>query len=215
MEHKQEHKLVDDLKWRYACKKFDPSKKLSEEEVDDLLEVLRLTASSYGIQPWKFLLVKNPSLREQLVPAAFGQAQVKDASHLIILCRPAELNEKIIDDYITDICRVRNQTPEDLSAFKSMITKVVEKDEDKKVNWAKNQIYIALGTLLTACATMKIDSCPMEGFVPSKVDEILGLDSLGLKSVVLCPVGYRAEDDKYISIKKVRYQTKDVIKVIE
>ena len=208
-------KIIEDLNWRYACKKFDASKKLDQEQVDTLLESLRLTASSYGIQPWKFLLVRNKELREKLVGAAYNQAQVKDASDLIILCRPAEINEKIMEDYVNDICRVRDQKPEELEGFKKMIMNVANKEEAWKVNWAKNQIYIALGTLLTTCAAMRIDSCPMEGFVPSKVDEILELEKMGLKSVLLCPAGYRASDDKYIDIKKVRYQSKDVVRIID
>lgn len=209
------NQITEALNWRYACKKFDPNKKLTEDQLNTLIESLRLTASSYGIQPWKFVVVKNMQIREKLVSAAFNQHQVKDASDLLVLCRPAELDAGIIDSYVADICKTRDQKPEDLDGFRNMMLKVVEKDEDKKVAWAKNQIYIALGTLLTACAVMKIDSCPMEGFLPSQFDEILELDKLGLKTVLVCPVGFRADDDKYIDVKKVRYSQEEVVRIIE
>tara|TARA_Y100000385_G_C12987659_1_gene591386 strand:+ start:538 stop:1173 length:636 start_codon:yes stop_codon:yes gene_type:complete len=209
------HQIIDDLNWRYACKKFDPTKKLTEEQLNDLLDSLRLTASSYGIQPWKFVVVKNAEKREQLIGAAYKQRQVADASDLLVLCRPAELDASVIDSYIDDICKTRDQNKEDLEGYRNMMVKVVEKDEPVKVAWAKNQIYIALGTLMTACAAMRIDSCPMEGFSPKQFDEILELDKLGLKSVLVCPVGFRASDDKYIDVKKVRYSKDEIVTVIE
>ena len=209
------HQIIDDLNWRYACKKFDPTKKLTEEQLNDLLDSLRLTASSYGIQPWKFVVVKNAEKREQLIGAAYKQRQVADASDLLVLCRPAQLDASVIDSYIDDICKTRDQNKEDLEGYRNMMVKVVEKDEPVKVAWAKNQIYIALGTLMTACAAMRIDSCPMEGFSPKQFDEILELDKLGLKSVLVCPVGFRASDDKYIDVKKVRYSKDEIVTVIE
>ena len=208
------HQIIENLNWRYACKKFDTSKKLTEDQLNDLLEALRLTASSYGIQPWKFVVVKNAQMREALVSAAFKQRQVADASDLIVLCRPADIDASIIDSYIDDICKTRDQKREDLDGFRNMMLRVVEKDEEVKISWAKNQIYIALGTLMTACAAMKIDSCPMEGFSPKQFDDILGLEALGLKSVLVCPVGFRAEDDKYIDVKKVRFSKDEVVTVI-
>lgn len=209
------HQFIEDLNWRYACKKFDPTKKLTEAQLNDLLDSLRLTASSYGIQPWKFVVVKNVEKREQLVGAAYKQRQVADASDLLVLCRPAELDAKIIDDYVDDICKSRGSNREGLEGYRNMMLKVVEKDEPVKVAWAKNQIYIALGTLMAACAAMRIDSCPMEGFSPKQFDEILELDKLGLKSVLVCPVGFRAEDDKYIAEKKVRFSREESVRIIE
>jgi nitroreductase / dihydropteridine reductase len=207
--------IIEDLNWRYACKKFDPTKKLTDEQLNCLQEALRMTPSSYGVQPWKFLLVNNTDLREKMVEAAYNQRQVADASHVFVLCRPKNIDEKIIDSYLQDIIRVRGGDLEGLAGFRSMLMKVVEKPDEVKIAWAKNQIYIALGNLMTVCAAMRIDATPMEGFSPTKIDEILGLDQKGLKSVLLCPVGFRAADDKYISIKKVRYQLKDVLEVID
>lgn len=206
--------ILDDLKWRYACKKFNADKRISDSDFDTIIEALILTASSYGIQPWEFVVVENKELREELVGASYNQAQVKDASHLIVLCRPEKIDEELMDGYIQNICDVRDQKPEELEAFKKMIMNVTKKEDAQKAAWAKNQIYIALGNLLTVCATMRIDTCPMEGFVPSKVDEILGLEKMGLKSVLLCPVGYRADDDKYIDIKKVRHPKEKIVRTL-
>ncbi len=206
--------LIESLKWRYACKEFDKTKKIPKDQLDNILEGLVLTASSYGAQPWEFVVVKNEQLREKLVGACYNQAQVKDASDLIVMCRPKVIDEAFLDGYIANICQVRDQQPSELAGLKGMIMHTINKTEDQKAHWAKNQIYIALGNLLTLCASMKIDSCPMEGFVPSKVDEILGLEQMGLKSVVICPIGYRADSDKYSGLKKVRQSLDKVVKII-
>lgn len=196
--------IIESLNWRYACKKFDASKKLTDEQANLLLESMRLTASSYGLQPWKFVVVKNEELREKLVAASWNQAQVKDASHLFVLCAPLKVDEAFVDNYLQTQADIREQNVEDLAGFKKMLMMIANMDDEKQKAWAKNQIYIALGTLLTTCADMKIDSCPMEGFKAKEYDEILGLEKLGLRSVVVCPVGYRAEDDKYAGLAKVR-----------
>ncbi|MBC75483.1 MAG: NAD(P)H-dependent oxidoreductase [Halobacteriovoraceae bacterium] len=207
--------IIEDLKWRYACKKFDPEKKLSEEQVDALLESLRLTASSYGLQPWKFILVKNEKLREELVAASYGQQQVKDASHLIVMCEKEEIDEAHVDAYMKDICETRGVEADSLAGFKKMLIKmIVQQPAEKRLVWAKNQIYIALGTLLTVCANLKIDSCPMEGFKPNEVDKILGLHEKDLRSVLLCPVGFRADDDVYTEKLKVRFKKDEVVEIL-
>ena len=206
--------IVDSLKWRYACKEFDQDKKITDSDFDKISEALVLTASSYGIQPWEFVIVKNKNLREQLVSASWSQAQVKDASHLIVMCRPEKIDEALMDAYIQNISNVRGTELAELEGFKKMIMSVVKKSEDWKKSWAINQIYIAMGNLLTVCAEMKIDSCPMEGFLASKYDEILGLSDMGLKSVLVCPVGYRSSNDKYADLVKVRHPKDKLVKII-
>lgn len=201
--------IIKDLEWRYACKKFDSTKKVSEEDFNKLLESLRLTASSYGLQPWKFVVVENTELREKLVAASWNQEQVKDASHLIVLCSPT-VDEAHIDRYLEDQAKTRNQNIEDLAGFKKMLMMIANKSPEDQYIWAKNQVYIALGTLLTVCANLKIDSCPMEGFKAKEYDEILGLKDMGLTSMVVCPVGYRAADDKYGGLAKVRFPIEDL-----
>ena len=205
------HKIIESLNWRYACKKFDSSKSISDEDFNTLLESLRLTASSYGIQPWKFVVVKNQDKREELIGASYNQRQVAEASHLIVLCAPIEIDEALIDSYLADTAKTRGLDVSELAKFKKMLMSIPRKPEEWKKAWAKNQIYIALGNLLTVCAEMRIDSCPMEGFSPAKYDEILNLKEHGLRSVVACPVGYRHSEDKYIEVKKVRFPNSHLV----
>ena len=203
--------IIESMQWRYACKKFDPTKKLTDEQFNTLLEAMRLTASSYGMQPWKFIVVEDPALREKLVEASWNQAQVKDASHMIVFAAPKVIDEAFVDAYMADTAKTRGQEVTELEGFKKMIMSITKKTPEAQYAWAKNQIYIALGTLLSACADLRIDSCPMEGIQPAKYDEILGLDKLGLTTMVACPVGYRHEDDVYITKKKVRFPLEDLV----
>lgn len=206
--------IVEDMQWRYACKKFDPSKKIKDKDMNALLEALRLTASSYGLQPWSFVHVKNTDLREQLVEHCWGQKQVVDASDLIVLCAKLNHTESEVDAYIADTAKTRGLSVEDLEGFKKMLMMTVNWDEAKKKAWMDKQVYIAMGTLLTACANMRIDSCPMEGFKPSEADRVLKLKEMGLRSVLLCPVGYRSADDAYADKPKVRFQASEIIKTL-
>ena len=203
-------KIIEDLNWRYACKQFNAEKKISDKDFNTLLESLRLTASSFGLQPWKFVVVENQALREELVGASWNQEQVKDASHLIVLASPSNFDEKFVTDYVEDMAKTRGQDISELDGFKKMLMMIPNKSAEDQYNWAKNQVYIALGNLMTACAQMRIDSCPMEGFQAKKYDEILGLDKMGLRSMVVCPVGYRHTDDKYPNLKKVRFSLEEL-----
>jgi len=205
------NKIIEDLNWRYACKKFDASKKISDKDFEIILESLRLTASSFGLQPWKFVVVKNVELREKLVAASWNQQQVKDASHLIVLCAPSYLDEKFVTDYVEDTAKTKNVDVSELAGFQKMLMMIPNKKIEDQMIWSKNQIYIALGNLLNTCAQLRIDSCPMEGFKPSEYDQILGLGEFGLKSVLVCPVGYRDSADKYITQPKVRYPLNQLV----
>lgn len=205
------NKIIEDLNWRYACKEFDSNKKISDEDLDTILESLRLTPSSFGLQPWKFVIVENTELRTQLVDASWNQKQVSEASHLIVLCAPTLLDEDFVTDYIADTAKTRGQSIDELEGFKKMLMMIPNKDAAGQMTWSKNQIYIALGNLMTTCASLRIDTCPMEGFQPAKYNEILGLDKLDLTAVLVCPIGYRSESDKYASLKKVRYSKEDLV----
>lgn len=210
-------KVLESLKWRYATKKFDPNKKLNESQIQGILEVLNLTPTSYGLQPLKFIRVKNAEIRNKLVEHSWNQKQVADASDLIIICIEDHLTENAIDQYIDRIADLRNQDKNQprFESFKSMLMKIVEwSDEDYK-NWARKQAYIALGNLMTSCAVEKIDACPMEGFDPVKYDEVLGLRKIGLHSVLVCPVGFRSEEDANSEMAKVRKQHHEIIIEIE
>ena len=205
--------IIEALEWRYAVKKFDNTRKVPDEKLKVILEALRLTATSYGLQLMKFVVVEDPAARAKLVEAAYQQKQVQDASHLIILCRNNEVSEKDIEEYIQNISNTRavETSSPGLEAFKKGMLNILEWPESRRENWMINQIYIALGTLLTTCAIEKIDACPMEGFIPHEVDEILALEKENLNAVLICPIGYRSPDDHHQSNKKVRKAEEDII----
>lgn len=200
-----EEKLLSALNFRYAVKKFDAEKKLSSLQIETLLESARLTATSYGLQLMKIVVVENVELRKQLVNCSFDQQQVKDASHLLILCRERDLELKHFENYVNQVAETRSQDPESLEGFKNMmVNSILTKSEEEQEIWLEKQVYINLGNLLTACAILGIDSCPMEGFIPEEYDRILGLEEKNLASVLALPIGYRAADDKNAKLKKVR-----------
>lgn len=200
------------LNWRYATKKFDPAKKLSDQELKRLLNVLRLSPSSFGLQPWKFIVITDPQLRKELRKAAWDQPQITDASCLIVLCVKTDMDALYIQDFVKRIAKVRKIQPETLNAYQDMMLgflKALRADEVS--HWMTKQVYIALGVLLNECAHLRIDACPMEGFDASKFDEILKLKQIGLHSAVLCSVGYRAADDMYANLPKVRFEEHEVV----
>ncbi|GGW70213.1 nitroreductase [Winogradskyella epiphytica] len=197
--------IIDKLKWRYATKKFDSTKSLSEEKINILKEAFNLTALSFGLQILKLVVVEDREVRKRLVESAYGQPQVIDASHLLILCIQNEIDENVVEEHFETVKNIR-QTPDSiLTPFKSQLKSTInEMPKVKKVDWATRQAYIALGNLMTVCAVERIDSCPMEGFNPITLGTALGLDDLGLRAVLLLPVGYRADDDMFADFKKVR-----------
>ncbi len=203
--------MNNDLNWRYATKKFDSSKKISKQELDELLEVLRLSPSSCGLQPWKFVVVHDPVLRKELKPHAHNQPQITDADTLIVFCALKNIDEKYVKRFIDSIVQVRAVPKESLAGYEQMMLDLIKgKGPEEIVQWMKQQVYIALGFFLAECSHRKIDACPMEGFDPKKFDEILELPKAGLESVVLCTIGYRASDDHYAALKKVRFDKNEV-----
>lgn len=204
--------IIDALQWRYATKKFDPSKKISEIDLHELLEAARLAPSSYGLQPWGFVVVTDPALRKQLREHAWNQAQVEDASHLIVLCARTDVNEAFVKQYIETIVKTRNVPRESLKGGEDMILGFVKGETPESlVAWAQKQVYLALGILLESAALKRIDACPMEGFDPAKFDEVLGLKKHNMTATVLCTLGYRAADDHAAKHMKVRFAAGDVI----
>lgn len=209
------HQIIQDLNWRYATKKFDPEKKISQQDLEVLMESLRLVPTSYGLQPLKFLLVEDKSIREKLVSASFNQKQVAEASHLIVICSFRELKEDDVDLYMETIAETREQNLESLANFKTNLLKFARnKEETALQEWMDRQAYIALGQLLHTCAALKIDATPMEGFKPEEYDDILGLKERNLKSVLVCPVGYRHPDDPNLNRKKVRKSISNLFEII-
>ncbi len=200
------------LMWRYATKKFDPSKKLSTEQLDTILEALRLSASSYGLQPWKFIVVTNPEIRAKLRAAAWNQAQITDASQLIVLAVQKNVDAAYVDRFVATVAKVKNVPVDALKGYADMMKGSASSRTPEGVKeWSSRQVYIALGTALTAAAVSGIDACPMEGFDTKQFDDILGLEKLGLESRVLLPVGFRAADDESAQSPKVRFSKGEVV----
>jgi nitroreductase/dihydropteridine reductase len=197
--------LLEGLKWRYATKKFDRTKKIGESDLNAIKEAVQLSASSYGLQLYKVLFITNPEVREQLKAVAFGQPQITDASHLVVFCNYSNLNDDHVDEYIENIAKTRSMKFEDLQDFgKVMKGSINAKSSEMQDAWTAKQTYIALGTLLAATSEMKIDACPMEGFNAAEFNKILGLEKQNLNAAVIATIGYRSEDDGFQHLKKVR-----------
>ncbi|MBY0425966.1 MAG: NAD(P)H-dependent oxidoreductase [Cytophagales bacterium] len=197
--------IIEKLQWRYATKKFDPTKKLSEEQVNRLLHAINLTPTSMGMQVYSVVVVEDPEVRAKLRAASNNQAQVTDASHFLLFVRPAKVTDDWADAHAQNIINIRGVAPESVEGFRNSMKNIVSKLTDEKAEvWTSKQIYIALGVLMTACAAEGIDACPMEGFNAHQYDEILGLPALGYHAVVAAPIGYRSVEDKYATLPKVR-----------
>ncbi|GAA4070691.1 NAD(P)H-dependent oxidoreductase [Flavobacterium cheonanense] len=207
--------FIKDANWRYATKKFDATKKISSEDLASLKEAIRLTASSYGLQPYKVLIVENPELRAQLQPVSWGQSQIVDASHLLVFANIINFGEKEIDATINNMATTRNLPLEALQGYGDfMKSKLVSLPEDVKNTWTSKQTYLALGNLLNAAAELKIDVTPMEGFEPEKYNEILGLEKLGLNASLVATIGYRHEEDATQHYAKVRKSEEELFVTI-
>ncbi|WP_026811655.1 NAD(P)H-dependent oxidoreductase [Arenibacter latericius] len=203
---------IKKLEWRYAVKKFDSNQLLSAEKVEILENAFNLTATSFGLQPIKLVIIQNKELQNKLVDHSYGQQQVGQASHLFIICIEKKIDKEFIHNYFNRVKQIRNTADEILEPFQGALVDEFSKKEREEVRvWATNQAYLALGTLLTVCAMEGIDSCPMEGFDPSAYDKLLGLEKDKLTSVLILPVGYRAKDDMFATFKKVRKNLKDSI----
>lgn len=215
LEVKEKSNYIEDLNWRYATKKFDTEKEISQEDLNTLLESIQLSASSYGLQPYEVIVVKDPETREKLKAAAWNQTQITDASYLLVFANLKSVNKSYLDSYLDNIAETRNLSREDLQGMEDMIKNTtLQLPSEQQETWAAKQAYIALGNLLSAAASMKIDTCPMEGFDAQKFDEILGLENKNLTTAVIAPVGYRSEEDQYQHLTKVRKSKSDLIEII-
>jgi nitroreductase len=210
-----ENQILDAMKWRYAIKKFDPSKKLTNEQVEGLMEIVRLSASSFGLQPWHFVVVSNQVIKLKLQEAAFGQAQLADSSHVVIFTHKLNIMTAL-DDYVASTAANRGVSIDELDGMKKYMTgSLTAKPEPERVPWMARQPYIALGTLLEAAALEKIDVCPMEGFSVDQFNKILGLTEKGLSAVCIATLGYRFADDPVASQPKNRLSAKEAITYIK
>ena len=205
--------LLDALQRRYATKKFDPAKKIPPSDWAALEQALILTPSSYGLQPWKFVVITDPALKAKLRPASWNQSQIEDCSHLVVFLAKEDITEADVDRFVARIAEVRGVTPESLAAYKGfMMGDLVNGARHAIIGeWAARQAYIALGNFMTSAALLDIDTCPIEGLEPAKYDEILGLKGTGYRTLAACPAGYRSADDKYAGVPKVRFEAADLI----
>jgi nitroreductase len=204
--------LLASLEWRYATKAFD-TRKLPDATWAALEESLRLAPSSYGLQPWKFIVVNDPALRAKLRPVSWNQSQVTDASHLVVFARRTEVTETDVNEFFNQMVSERGADATKLEPYRQMMLGGVVKGKDAAAqkDWAARQVYIALGQLMGAAAAMAIDTCPLEGIDPDAYTEILGLKGTGYEVVVACAVGYRSSEDKYAGMKKIRFPAARVI----
>ena len=207
--------IIEGLKWRYATKKFDSSKKISKDNLDYLKEAISLIPSSYGLQPYKVLVIENPAIREKLREAAWGQAQLSEASQIFLFCNFTAMEPEKIDEFLNRGAAINNYDPATTKGYGDMMKgQMAGMTSEQMINWTSKQTYIALGSLLAAASEQKIDSCPMEGFDKAKFDEILGLKEKGLTASVLGAVGYRSAEDSHQFLKKVRKPMKDLFEMI-
>lgn len=208
--------LIDAMRWRYATKKFDPTRRIPPAQWEAIEEALRLSPSSFGMQPWKFLVINDPATRATIRTLAWNQAQATDASHLVVLAYKRNFGEREIDAFLPLAAKARKLPPESVQAYRAKVVGLLfAANPGRHIDvWTSRQVYLALGVLLASAAAMGIDACPMEGFEPAKVDAALGLEARGLASVVLCALGYRAEDDRYALNPKVRFAREEVVEHI-
>ncbi len=204
--------IIESLQWRYATKKFDTTKEVPQEKINILKEAFNLTATSYGLQPLKLVVIKDKELQKELTKHSWDQQQVADASHVLIFCIENTVGEDFITKYFDNVKEIRNTPEEILSPFKKqLVDSFKSKPSEEVSNWAIKQAYLAMGNILTVCAVEEIDACPMEGFIPEKYNEILKLAEFDLSSVLVLPIGYRAEDDMFSEFKKVRRSINDTV----
>jgi nitroreductase len=211
-----EPQLLQALKWRYATKAFDPNRKIPATTWATLQESLVLSASSFGLQPYQFVVVNDPATRARLLPHAWNQRQVVDASHFVVFAARTAMTEAEIDRFLGRMVEVRGGSREALAGYRQMMTgSLLGPEASARIpHWTARQAYLALGNLLTCAALLGVDACPMEGFVPAEFDTLLGLAAQGYAAVVCCALGYRSATDKYASAPKVRFPVAELIKTV-
>ncbi|MBT9186681.1 NAD(P)H-dependent oxidoreductase [Zobellia russellii] len=206
---------IDHLKWRYATKKFDASKKIASDNLEKIKEAIQLSASSYGLQLYKVLIIENPLIREQLKTASWGQDQITDASHLIVFCNYTHVEDTHVDDFLHRTAITQNIEMNNLSDYGNFMKgKIKAMTALESFHWTVRQTYLALGNLLSACAELKIDSCPMEGFEADKYNAILGLTEKGLNAAVVATIGYRSHEDHTQHRPKVRKPLEELFEAV-
>src|SRR5690554_5401199 len=208
--------VIEALKWRYAVKKFDSTKKLSEEEINRVKKALQLTPTSMGLQLMKFVMVESESIKKQITPIAYNQPQIEDASHLMIMCRKTDVKPEDIESFIAEAASINNLevSHEAMQDYDKSLRVSLSIPEEQQKIWMDNQVYIALGNLITVCAIEEIDACPMEGFDRKRLNEELGFNEQHLDAVIIFALGYRSEEDYRLQFNKVRRPLEDLFQTI-
>ena len=201
------------LNWRYAVKTFDPTRKIDGPTWASLENSLVMSPSSYGLQPWKFLVIADPALRAELRPHSWNQSQITDASHLVVFLAQRQIQAAELERLISATSAIRGVPSDQLGFYRDLMQKdLVDGPRSQQIErWASNQVYIALGTFMTAAALLGVDTCPIEGFSPAEYDRILGLEASPYRSCVVCAAGYRDASDKYAGLAKVRYAASELV----
>ncbi len=204
--------LLEQLRWRYATKQFEANKEIPADTWSAIEDSLVLTPSSFGLQPWHFVVITNQETKKALLPHSWNQTQVTDCSHFVVLSAKINPDEADVDEFLNRTIEVRGGDLESLQGYRDMMLGFMNKmSPEERLHWAKNQTYIALGQLMSTAATLGIDACPMEGIVPAEFDRILKLTEKGLTTSVACALGYRSVEDSYAKAPKVRFDKKDLI----
>jgi nitroreductase len=207
--------LLDSLKWRYATKKFDATKQVSDADFAKIQESIQLAATSYGLQMFNVIDVQDPAVREKLVPASWGQTQVADASHVLVFTVPTQYDEAFVDNYIALKAEVSGISPEDLKGYADFMKGTISKQSPEQFTmWNAKQTYIALGNAMAMCGELNIDSCPMEGFDAAQYNEILGLNEKNQTATVVLPIGYRSDEDATQHAPKVRKSIENTFETV-
>jgi nitroreductase len=208
------HSIIHNLNWRYATKRYDTQKKIPSETIELLREALRLTPTSYGLQPLKILFIENPDIRKKLLDFSYNQHSIVDASHLIIIASYKDIQSREIDLYMKNTAAIRELPIEQLSGYSDFLKRIMNtKTIEQKTIWAQKQAYIALGTLINTCANLRIDATPIEGFDVGGYDSVLKLEKKGLTSTLVIPLGYRHTDDTTQHWKKVRKSEQELFEI--
>tara|TARA_B110000003_G_scaffold275711_1_gene319157 strand:+ start:452 stop:1090 length:639 start_codon:yes stop_codon:yes gene_type:complete len=204
--------ILKKLEWRYATKKFDATKKVAPKKITILKEAFNLTATSYGLQPLKLVVISNPKIIKDLVPLSYNQGQVGNASHIFVICIETSIDANFIKKYFDLVNKTRNTSRDILKSYEDYLIDNFSKKTDEEITiWAAKQAYLTMGNLLTVCAVKEIDACPIEGFQPDQYDSYLNLTAKGLQSVLVMAVGHRSVDDAFSELKKVRRGVDEIV----
>jgi len=203
--------LLDSLAWRYAVKRFDPTRTLDSKTWEAIEKSMVLTPSSFGLQPWKFCVIQSPELKAMLPAISWNQSQPGDCSHMVVFAAMKSVDTDYVDRFLNETAVTRGVPVESMDYYRQMILGFLKNADGKHLVWSSNQVYIALGQLLATAAVLGVDACPMEGIVAAEYDKLLGLEGSNYGSVVGCALGYRHSDDKYANAAKVRFAASDLV----